>query len=162
MENSKENKKIQIPNCNKDIYTNMVYAVITMAFFISLNIVYINCETKIFETYIKVSYMLYIVLAIFIYEVAYKKDSGKLAIYGIEYTVIAIYILLIQRIVSIFEFDMLAFIVTSSYIFPIYYTIKSILIDTRERRDKLEQLSDIKEIIKEEKPRKKLAKKRKV
>lgn len=162
MEDSKEKEKIKIPNCNEDIYINIVYAVTSIAYFIALSIVYLNCSFNIFSVFIKVSYMMYLILAILIYEVAYKKDSGKLAIIAIEYTVIAIYILLLQRIVDIFKFDMLSFIVTSSFVFPIYYVIKAIVIDTRERREELKKLSDIKDIVKEEKPSKKVAKKRKV
>ena len=50
-------------------------------------------------------------------------------------------------------------IIVSSYAFSIYYILKAIILYTKERRDYLKSLSDIKEIV-DIKPTKKEAKKR--
>lgn len=161
-EDSKEKKKVKKPNFKRDILINMIYAVMMISYFIALNLVYLNCETNIFQIYIKISYMLFLIIGLITIELSYKKQNYKTAIHGVEYIILAIYILLIERITTAFGFNMKVYIGMSSYIFAIYYTFKSILIDTNERRKKLKQLSDIKDIVKEEKPSKKVAKKRKV
>lgn len=157
---SKEKKKINIPIGNKDIFINMLHAVIIIAYFVILNIINYNCTENIFKNYIKISYMIFLVISIITIEIAYKKSNKKLAIYGIEYIVIATYILLIETITTSLDLNINKYIVFSSYIFPIYYTFKSIIIETRHTTKELKQLSDIKEIVKEEKPTKKVAKKR--
>lgn len=157
---SKEKKKINIPIGNKDIFINMLHAVIIIAYFVILNIINYNCTENIFKNYIKISYMIFLVISIITIEIAYKKSNKKLAIYGIEYIVIATYILLIETITTSLDLNINKYIVFSSYIFPIYYTFKSIIIETRYTTKELKQLSDIKEIVKEEKPTKKVAKKR--
>lgn len=161
-EDKKEDKKIEISKYNKDILTNMIYAVISIAYFIALNIVYQYCTESIFKIYTQVSYMLFLVLGILEIEIAYKKNNNKIAVYGVEYIVIATYILLIETITTAFDLNLKKYIVLSSYIFPIYYTLKTILIDTKQRINQYKGLSDIKEIVKAEKPSKKVAKKRKV
>ncbi|MBQ9658442.1 MAG: hypothetical protein IJV31_06715 [Clostridia bacterium] len=163
--NNNEQTKISkmfMKNCNIGIYANMVLAVIIMEFFMGLNLVFINCNQEIFQIFTKVAYMEFLILAIIFIEIAYKKEDTKTAVNAIEYLCLSTYLLLLQRIRNIFDFDMQNLIVVSSLVVSIYYTFKSILIDTSERREKLKNISDIKEIVKEEKPAKKLAKKRKV
>ena len=145
---------------NKDIFINMLCAVIVMTYFIILNILNYNCSAKAFEIYTKASCMLVLAVSIIIIEISYKKNNIKMAIYGLEGIIIAIYILLIETITTTFNFKTNTYIVFSSYIFPIYYSFKSIMIQTKETRKELKQMSDIKEIVKKEKPSKKVAKKR--
>lgn len=163
--NNNEKTKISkmfMKNCNIGIYANMVLAVIIMEFFMGLNLVFTKCNQETFSIFAKVSYMGFLAISIIFIEIAYKKEDTKTAVNAIEYLAIATYLLLLQRIRNIFDFDMQNLIVVSSLVVSIYYTFKSILIDTNERREKLKNISDIKEIVKEEKPAKKLAKKRKV
>lgn len=157
---SKEKEETKLQICNKEVYINIIYSVIMMAYFIVLNILNHNCTENIFKTCIKISYMIFLIISIITIEIAYKKSSKKLAIYGIEYMVIATYILLIETITTALNLSMNKYIVFSSYIFPIYYIFKAILLETKENTKELKQLSDIKEIVKKEKPTKKVAKKR--
>ena len=64
-------------------------------YFISLNFINMLSTPQTYELYTKISYTVFIFVAILIFEVAYKKDSGVTAIYGIEFMVLAIHILLI-------------------------------------------------------------------
>ena len=52
------------------------------------------------------------------------------------------------------------YVLTFSYIFSTYYVLKCIIIYTKERRKYLESLSDISDLVKEDKPIVKEAKKR--
>lgn len=156
----KKKKVTERRKCNKGVLQNMICAVIIMSYFIALNLVNNMYTPEILKLCIQISYMTYLVIAIIIIEIAYKKNSNKLALHGVESIIIAIYILLMETIITTFNFDTSTYIVFSSYIFPVYYTFKAIIIETRETRNKLKQLSDIKEIVKKEKPSKKVAKKR--
>ena len=158
---NKEKKKILKQECNIDIFLCIIYSIIIGLYFISLNFINMLSTPEIYELYTKISYTVFIIVTILIFEVAYKKDNGITAIYGIEFMVLAIHILLIERITTAFNFDTAQYIVTTSYIWPIYYCLKAIIIQTKENREKLKDASDISEIVKEEKPSKKVAKKRK-
>lgn len=158
---NKEKKNILKEQCNMDIFLCILYSIIIGIYFISLNFINALGTDEIYKLYIKISYTVFIIVAIIIFEVAYKKDSGKTSINGIEFMVLAIHILLIERITTAFKFSTPEYITTTSYIWPIYYCLKAIIIQTKENREKLKEVSDIAEIVKEEKPTKKVAKKRK-
>ena len=158
---NKEKKNILKEECNIDIFLCIIYSIIIGIYFISLNFINMLSTPEIYELYTKISYTVFIIVAIIIFEVAYKKDNGITAIYGIEFMVLAIHILLIERTTKAFKFDQAQYIVTTSYIWPIYYCFKAIIIQTNKNRKKLKEASDISEIVKEEKPSKKVAKKRK-
>ena len=147
--------------CNIDIFLSIIYAILIAIYFITLNFINITTPVETYKLFTKISYTGFIATAIIIFEIAYKKDSGKASIYGIEFMVLAVHILLIERITSAFNFNVAEFITTTSYIWPIYYCLKAIIIYTKENVEKLKEVSDIAEIVKEEKPSKKVAKKRK-
>lgn len=147
--------------CNIDIFLSIAYAILIAIYFITLNWINIVTPVETYELFTKISYTGFIATAIIIFEIAYKKDSGIASIYGIEFMVLAVHILLIERITQAFNFNKAEFITTTSYIWPIYYCFKAIIIYTRENVKKLKEVSDVAEIVKEEKPLKKVAKKRK-
>lgn len=157
---NKEKNRINEQVCSKEIFVNIIYAIVIMLYFIILNIVNYNCTENIFEIYIKASYMTFLIISVITIEIAYRKSNKRLAISGIEYIIIATYILLIETITTALNLNINKYIVFSSYIFSIYYIFKSIIIETTENRKELKQLSDIKDIVKKEKPTKKVAKKR--
>ena len=146
---------------NRDIFLSIVFAILISIYFITLNWINITAPVKTYELFTKISYTGFILTAIIIFEIAYKKDSGTVSIYGIEFMVLATHILLIERIIQVLKFNVAEFIVTTSYIWSIYYCLKAIIIYTRENVKKLKEVSDVAEIVKEEKPTKKVAKKRK-
>ena len=158
---NKENKTILKRTCNIDIFLSIIFSILIAIYFITLNFINITTPAEIYELFTKTSYTAFIITAIIIFEIAYKKDSGIASIYGIEFMILAIHILLIGRITQAFNLNTAEFITTTSYIWPIYYCLKAIIIYTRENAKKLKEVSDVAEIVKEEKPSKKVAKKRK-
>lgn len=147
-------------NANKELFINISIAIAIMIYFIFVNLGYTNIATNILEVDLKTFALLFLGIAIFIFEKAYRKDDGKLAIYGIEALVLASYTLSIMHVVTICNFYFKYYILTSSYIFAIYYVLKDIVIYTKERQNYLNSLSDIAEIVKKDEPNKKEAKKR--
>lgn len=66
-----------------------------------------------------------------------------------------------MHIITLFQYHFQFYLLTSSYVFSIYYVLKAIILYTKGRRDYWKSLSDISEIVKKEEPIKKEAKKRK-
>ena len=146
---------------NKELLTNICISIGIMIYFIFINLGYINIELDIFKIDLKVFAMILLGLTIIIFEIAYKKDSGKLAITGIECLFLASHTLSIMHVTTVCKFNFQYYILTSSYVFAIYFVLKDIIIYTKERRNYLKSLSDIPEIVKKEEPQKKEATKKK-
>lgn len=146
----------------KKLFKNIMIAIVISIYFIFLNLGSVNIENDIFLTDIKVFSMIILGISIIIFEKAYRKDSGELTINAIETLVLASYTLSIIYVTNLFKFDFRYYILTSSYIFSIYYVFKDIIIYTRENRKYLRELSDISDIVKKEEPSKKKATKKNV
>lgn len=146
----------------KKLFKNIMIAIVISIYFIFLNLGSVNIENAIFLTDIKVFSMIILGISIIIFEKAYRKDSGELTINAIETLVLASYTLSIIYVTNLFKFDFRYYVLTSSYIFSIYYVFKDIIIYTRENRKYLRELSDISDIVKKEEPSKKKATKKNV
>lgn len=144
----------------KKIYLNILKAIIILFYFFVLNQAYVNISSEHFELGIKILTMVFLFIAILVFEIAYKKDDGNLAIQGIEILVLSTYTLTSRHITNKFHFDFRTYSIVASYIFAIYFVLKCIVIYTKGRKEEAEELSDIKEIVKKEEPKKKEATKR--
>lgn len=161
-EQEKQKKKNPImEKTNTRIFTNVLIAIIIMVYFVGLYLGYDKLEENIFERALQLATMVLLAITIIVIEIAYKKDSGLLAINGIEALVLSCHTLSIPYITQLFSFDFKWYVTISAYIFAIYFVFKSIVIYTLGRKEYLRSLSDIREIVKEEEPRKKEATKRK-
>ena len=76
-----------------------------------------------------------------------------------EFLVLAIFTLLIKHIPKLLDCNTQTYVLIGSYLFAIYYMLKSTILYTKERQEDLKKLSDIKEIVKEE-PIKKVTKRK--
>lgn len=151
-----EKKKV-----NEKVFENIIIAVAIMLYFIIINFSYYRIEESMLHLGLKVASMVILILSIIIFEIAYKKDSGKIAIYGIEILVLAVHALSIIQVVGITKIKFTTYILISSYIIGIYYILKASIIYTIDRKKYLESLSDIKEIVKSKPIKKKATKKNK-
>ena len=103
MEEEKENNKI----IRKKIFENIIIAIAMMIYFIIINFSYLRMEESILLQGIKIASIVILFFSIIIFEVAYRKDSGRIAINGIEVLVLAIHTLTIWTVINRFkiEFD---------------------------------------------------------
>ena len=154
-EENKIRKKYKI-----DLLLCLIYAITIQIYFISVNAISKAMPTNTVNICIKVAYIAFILIAIIMFEISYKKGNKKTIISGIEFIILATHTVLLGREVTQASGSK-ELILVSSYIWPIYYCLKAVIIHTNENRRKLKQISDIIEIVKEEKPVKKVAKKRK-
>lgn len=139
----------------------LIYAIIVELYFVALNFTYPTIPLDTFELIIKISFIAFIVTSILMFELAYKKEKKSLAITGIEFVVLATHVLILGKSVIQAKESTKWYILMTSCIWPTYYCLKAMVIHTIENRRRLKQISDISEIVKEEKPTKKVAKKRK-
>ena len=102
----------------------------------------------------------FLVLGLLALEKSYKEEKGSTAITAIELMALSMHSLSIMNVITMMKYDFRTYLLTSSYIIAIYYVFKAIVIYTMQRRKALKELSDISEIVKEDEPIKKEAKKR--
>ena len=120
-ENTKEemNRKIQI---------NILIAITIMLYFFFLNVGFINIEQYSFLSDLKAFSIIILTGAIILFELAYKRDEGRYAIFGIEALILAIITLLLTYAVVFFSDKFKIVLVITSLTFTIYYTVKAIII----------------------------------
>lgn len=152
----KENNKIVM----KRISENLIILVTISLYFAVINFTNLRLTEVMFFYEIKIASMIVLLLCILIFEIAYRKDSGKIAIYGIEILSLSIYTLTMWTVIKKIKITINLYIIYSVLAYTIYYLFKSIIIHTNEKRKYLNSLSDIHEIV-NNKPIKKEAKKRK-
>lgn len=158
-------KQINLPDIIKDrkilpleikksiinnIFFNCLLFIIMIFITLIINISFNKLSIKSFDSYIDIIQIFCAIISVIVLEIAYRKDSGRIGIYGIE--------LLLFSICILFVPDMYIFKNNINYlnnfllIFLSYYIIKSFgnLLYTRYNYLK-DNLSDVKEIVKEEK-----------
>ncbi len=143
------------------ILTNIIYMVLIVIYFIVFNKQTPLLDSKTLITYINISSIAFLGIAIILFEIAYKKDKGKMYMYGIEFLVLAIFTLLIKHMPKILGCTMKTYTEVGMYAFIGYYILKSGMQYTIEKQNQLKNLSDIKEIVKEE-PSKKTTKRKNI
>lgn len=157
--NNQKNKEIS-QEILKKMFGNLLKAVGIMLYFIILNLAYSAMEKERLVGDIEVFAGSFLIAGIIFLERAYKKDDNSIAITGIEFLFLSLHSLSIMHIITLFQYDFSLYLLTSSYIFSIYYVFKAIVLYTKGRKEYLNSLSDISEIVKKDEPVKKEAKKK--
>ena len=161
----KENKKAKtdnkVPNeIIKQIFINILIANILMIIFFIIMFLYNEVTFEKLELSIQTFSGIFLLLGLINMEKSYKTDSNAKLIRAIEFFTISIYTLSIMHIIKKYQYDFQIYTAASSYIFAIYYVLKSIIIYTNCKRKMLENISDIKSIVQKEEPVKKEATKK--
>lgn len=144
----------------KKIFKNLLKAIGIIIYFMILNLAYSSMKHERLLEDIKVFSGSFLLVGLLCMEKAYKSEKGELVILGIELLILSFHSLSIIHIITLFNYNFQYYLLTSSYIFAIYYVLKSIILYTKEKNAYLKSFSDISEIVKKDKPQKKEAKKR--
>lgn len=165
MKKDRKKQKRKMPKeVSQKILEKIFYQLLTtigiMLYFVVLNLAYVNMREERLIGDIKVFAGAFLVVGIVMLEKAYREEKGKYVLTGIESLVFSLHTLSIMHVITLFKYDFRLYLLTSSYIFSIYYVLKSIIIYIREKRIYSKGLSDISEIIKKEEPTKKEATKK--
>lgn len=145
----------------KDILTNVIYLILVVVFFIVFNAQASLLDSNTLLKYIDISSIIFLFIAIVMFEIGYKKDKTKIFIYGIEFLVLAIFTFLIKHMPKAFGYTMKEYTEVGIYAYIAYYILKSGIQYTITKQKELNSLSDIKEIVKEE-PTKKATKRKNI
>ena len=164
-EENKKSEKTRLPKelsqkILKQIVENLLKAIMIMFYFILLNLAHSTMKQERLIGDIEVFASVFLILGIVFLERAYQKDKGNIAITAIEFLVLSLHSLSIMHVITMFKYDFKLYLLTSSYIFSIYYVLKAIVFCIKGKREYWHSISDISEIVKKEEPVKKEAKKR--
>lgn len=117
--------------------------ILTMCFMIIVNFLSKSTAILIYN----ICSIISLILTLIIIENAYKKDSGKLAIFAIEILILSIFILFSPYIYIRVNYKLIhGFILLIS----VYYVLKVIMIYCKEKKEYLIEISDITNIVKKE------------
>ena len=134
-------------NYKKKVFINLTVLIVFVLYFYLLNCIFSNVgKEKILEIYKYISTSL-IFITILIFEIAYRKDSGIITIYGLETLFLSINTLISITMISKFKMSFAQYINISCVCYLIYYILKFIINYTINRREYLHSLSDIKDIV---------------
>ena len=135
----------------KSIFHSLLIAVIIMAYLCIVNVLFHFLDEIKFEIAMKYFALFTIVATVVTIEVAYRRESKRTAIVGIELLLISVFSLYVPY----FYLMASPFFMKLSIIVPaliaVYYVIKAILIFKSGEFKYHEDLSDVKDILKEEK-----------
>ena len=146
-------------NYKKKIVINLAILIALMLYFGLLNFIFINSGIEKFVEIYKYISIAILFISIIFFEIAYNKDKGTIAIFGIESLILSIITLISINMIKKFDITFIQYINFSLVIYLLYYIFKLIIIFTKERRTYLKSLSDIQEIV-TAKPLKKEAKRK--
>jgi hypothetical protein len=132
----------------KKIFINMLMATIILLYFIFLILISKNVIKNIRKIDFNIFSSALLIISIIFFEIAYKKDSGSIAMYGIETLIVAIITVFFSYIVfELSEEQKKYFYMIGAY-FGVYYVIKSICINISfKNKYKKYELKEIKEVI---------------
>ena len=137
-------------NIKTNIFHNLIAAVIILAYLAAINVMYYSFEQNIFEHYMKYFALGIIVVTVIDIELAYRKDSKKLALIGIELLACGILSLYIPYI----YLHTTAYLRNCVMILPaallVYYAFKSIVIFKQNQFKHQNNLSDVKDLLKDD------------
>lgn len=133
---------------NTKIFINIMIAIVIMVYFYFLSFGYFNIRPAIYIMDLKVFSIFILALAILLFEEAYRREDGRLAIHGIETLILAMLTVYLPHIYLATDLNYIVFTILLGILFAAYYVLKSIIIDIREINRYKREASDIKEIIK--------------
>lgn len=141
-------KKIK-DSISTNIFQDLLVAIIIMLYFCAVNFSYYKFENKIFEDIMKYFALGIVLFTVIIFEFSYRKNSMQLLIIGLELFSCAILSLYIPYIFLHTTSAIRISIMILPAFLIIYYAIKSFIIFKRRQFEYRNNLSDIKEIVKD-------------
>ena len=154
IKNSKEDSvsKVIDKKTSTRVFVNILIAIVVMVYFCLLSVAYNNLKIQGIINVVKVATGVFLAITLLLMEIAFKKENTKLLVHSIEALAISIHSLTIIYVTRVNNFDFEKYILFSSIMFAIYFVLKTILINTKARKQYLKNLSDIPEIVKKDEP----------
>ena len=134
-------------NIKTNIFHSFIAAVIILAYLAAINVLYYSFEQAIFEHYMKYFALGIIVVTVIDIEIAYRKDSKKLWLIGLELLacgILSLYIPYIYLHTTIYLRNCVMLLPAALII---YYLFKSVVIFKQNQFKHRNNLSDVKELL---------------
>lgn len=112
---------------DKKVFENTIIAIGVLIYLILINIGFIYINPKNFIIIIRTFAIIMSLISIAIFEIAYKKDSGRITINGIEILMLAIVTMLLPRLYKDANNIFMLVVGTISMLFAVYYQLKAII-----------------------------------
>lgn len=133
----------------KNIFFNIIVAIIIVIYLCSINILFYKLVDTDFEQKMKFFALGIIIVTVVVFEIAYRKDSGKLCIIGIELFICSVVSLYIPYIYLHTNESLRVIFMILPAVLVAYYLIKGLLIYKSRKIHYQSNLSDVKEILKD-------------
>lgn len=135
MKQNKEIPKNELSKIYKNVFQNMCLAIVIILYLNFVILGFINIKQNVLITDLKVFGVAILVIAIAIIEKAYKEESKTYLAYAIETAILAIVTIAFIYLNIIMPDKVIPIVVLIGYIYAIYYTLKSIIIYTRMKKN---------------------------
>ena len=133
-----------------NIFHNLIAALIIFVYLVAINIMYYYFEQNVFEQYMKYFALGIILITVIDIELAYRKDSKKMALIGIELLACGVLSLYIPYIYLHTTVYLRSCVMILPAVLLIYYSFKSIIIFKQNQIKYRSNLSDIKDLLKDD------------
>ena len=141
----------------KEIFTNIIVASVIILYFIFIILGSVGSIKSVRTIDLNIFSILFLGIAISIFEISYRKDDGKLAMYGIESLMVAIFTLFSPYIIFELKGTNKKYYIIASVCIAVYYILKSIIISLKIKNKYMNSnISDVKEIVKKEKTKRRI------
>lgn len=147
-----QKKMTQIVKSKLDdrIFLNCMLAIGIMLYLCTINIVYMFVPKDTAILALKIFAIVIILATVVMFEYSYRKDNGRFAIVGIELFIISTIVLYIPYIYENTQKLMCRIVVLAPVFCAVYYIVKSIIIYIKTEKQYQNNLSDVREIVKED------------
>ena len=135
---------------DKIALANFFMAIILMIILISIHVLKAKLPSEYLYIITKILPVTMALITIIVFEMAYKKDSGKLCITGIELLIFSICVLFIPYAYKYHSHKVISFTKVLPIFWAIYYDFKIMIIYIKNKNDYKNNISDVKKIIKNE------------
>ena len=130
-----------------NIFHNLIAAVIILAYLAAINVIYYSFKQNDFEYYMKYFALGIIIVTVIDLELAYRKDSKKLWLIGVELLACGILSLYIPYIYLHTTAYLRNCVMLLPAVLLIYYAFKSMIIFKQNQFKHRNNLSDVKELL---------------
>ena len=148
IENKRKLPKEVKEKINTHILRSLIAAIVIMAYFCVVNIAYKKLSGLLFEQAMKYIGLLMVLITIITFEFAYRKPEWKLTFIGIELLSCSILSIYIPYIYLHTSSSIKIAVLLLPVVLILYYIVKSFLIFKKQQYDYQSNLSDVKELLK--------------
>ena len=130
------------------VFENLCVAIAIMVYLVFMILGFMNIKEEVYNVDLKVFSFIILVIAILLFERAYKKDSGKLCAFGIDTLFLAIATMGLLYVNIEIQNIFLPIAASISMLFAIYYVAKSIYLYSKMKKKYF--VDNMKDIIQKE------------